>query len=77
MLESRLCKYSDAYILVKGTITIVGAGATDADGATDRTNEQAIYINCEPFTDCISEINNTQVDNVKYLDVVTPIYNLI
>ena len=29
------------------------------------------------FTDCISEINNTQIDNAKYIDVVIPMYNLI
>ena len=30
-----------------------------------------------PFTDCVSEINNTQVDNAKYIDVVMQMYNLI
>ena len=30
-----------------------------------------------PFTDCISEINNTQIDNAKYIDVIMPMYNLI
>ena len=30
-----------------------------------------------PFTDCISEINNTEIDNEKYIDVVIPMYNLI
>ena len=29
---------------------------------------------CAPFTDCISEINNTQVDNTKNLDVTKPMY---
>ena len=29
-----------------------------------------------PFTDCISEINNTQIDNAKYIEVVMPMYNL-
>ena len=32
---------------------------------------------CAPFTDCISEINNTQIDNVKDIDVIMPIYNLM
>ena len=32
--------------------------------------------NCPLFTDCITEIKNTQVDNAKDLDVVTPMYNL-
>ena len=29
------------------------------------------------YTDCITEINNTQVDNAKDLDFVMLIYNLI
>ena len=33
--------------------------------------------NCAPFADCISEINNTQIDNAKYVDVVIPMYNII
>ena len=33
--------------------------------------------NCAPFTDCISEIKNTQIDNAIYLDVVMPMYNVI
>ena len=36
-----------------------------------------MFKNCAPFTDCISEINNTQIDNAKYIDVVMPMYNLI
>ena len=36
-----------------------------------------IFKNCAPFIDCISEINNTQTDNAKYIDVVIPMYNLI
>ena len=35
------------------------------------------FKNCAPFPDCISEINNAQTDNVKYIDVVMPKYNLI
>ena len=30
-----------------------------------------------PFTDCISEINNTRIDNAKNIDAVIPTYNLI
>ena len=35
------------------------------------------FKNCAPFTNCISEINNTQVDNAKDIDIVMPMYNLI
>ena len=77
MLRSSLCDYSDAYILVSGTITITGAGADDAAKRLDERNKGVIFKNCAPFTDCISEINNTQIDNAKYIDVVMPMYNLI
>ena len=36
-----------------------------------------MFKNCASFTNCISEINNTQVDNVKDIDRVILIYNLI
>ena len=36
-----------------------------------------VFENCTPYTDCISEINNTQLDNAEDIDVVTPMYNLI
>ena len=77
MLKSSLCDYSDTYILVSGAITVVGAGADAAVRAADRDDKQAIFKDCAPFTDCITEINNTQVHNAKDLDVVMPIYNLI
>ena len=75
VLKSSLCDYSDAYIHVKGTITILnteGAGA-----AANNSNKKVAFKNCAPFTDCISEISNTQVDNAEDIDVVMPMYNLI
>ena len=75
MLKSSLCDYSDAYILVKGTITVNDTAAADANA--NNTNKKVIFKNCAPFTNCISEINNTQVDNAKDIDIVMPIYNLI
>ena len=65
MLMSSLFDYSNAYILVKGIIRVVGQGAHAAAIAVDGNNKQAIFKNCASFTDCISEINNTQVDNSK------------
>ena len=76
MLRYSLCDYSDAYILVKGNISInntAGAGA-----AANNTNKKAIFKNRAPFTNCISKkINNTQIDNAEYTDIVMPMYNLI
>ena len=77
MLKSSLCDYSDAYILVKGTITINGAGADAATRQADERDKCVAFKNCAPFTNCISEINNTQVDNAKDIDIVLPMYNLI
>ena len=75
MLKSSLCDYSDAYILVKGTITVNNTVAQGA--AANNTNKKVAFKNCAPFTNCISEINNTQIDNAKDIDIVMPMYNLI
>ena len=75
MLKSSLCDYSDAYLLVKGTISVDDTAAAGA--AANNINKKVIFKNCAPFTNCISEINNTQVDNAKYIDIVMPMYNLI
>ena len=75
MLRSSLCDYGDAYILVKGNISVnnnAGAGAV-----ANNTNKKVIFKNCAPFTNCISKINNTQIDNAEYIDIVMPMYNLI
>ena len=74
ILKSSLCDYSDAYILVKGTITVNNTGT---DTAPDNRNKKVIFKNCALFTNCISEINNTQIDNAKDIDIVMPMYNLI
>ena len=55
----RSCDYSDAYIVVSGTITVTGSGANDEAKQLDGTNKGVIFKNCAPFTDWISEINNT------------------
>ena len=41
----------------------------------DEINKGVIFKKCAPFTDCISEINNTQIDNARYIDVTMPMYN--
>ena len=71
MLRSSLCDYSDAYILVKGNISVNNtAGAAAA-------NKKVIFKNCASFANCIIKINNTQIGNAEYIDIVMPIYNLI
>ena len=75
MLKSSLCKYSDANILAKGTITVANTAAAPA--AANSINKKAIFKNCPPFTDYISKINNTQIYNAKDINAVMPVSNLI
>ena len=76
VVKSSLCDYSDARILVLGTISVVARGADVAAKQVDGGDKGVTFKNCAPFTDCISEINN-QIGNAKDLDVVMPIYNII
>ena len=70
MLRSDLYDYSDAYIVVKGTITV--ANPDDA-----KRNKEVIFKNNEPFINCISKINGVKIDKVEDLDLVIPMYNLL
>ena len=76
MLKSSLCDYSNAYILVKGTVSVNNTAAQGA-AANNNNNKKVIFKNCAPFTNCMSEINNTQIDNAKDIDILMPMYNLI
>ena len=77
MLKSSLCDYSDAYIHVKGKIKITGAGDNETARRADERNKGVAFKNCAPFTICISEINNNQIDNCTDIDIIMPMYNLI
>ena len=77
MLRSNLCDYADSYILVKGTITITGAGDDTAARQADERDKVVTFKNCAPFTKCISRINNPDIDNAHDIDIVMPMYNLI
>ena len=71
ILRSDLCDYSDAYIVVKGTIT--AAGTADAN----KRNKKLNLKNIAPFRSCLPKINNTFVDNAKDLTIVLPMHNLL
>ena len=73
MLRFCLCDYSDAYLLVKENISVNNTAAA----TTNNTNKKVIFNNCAPFTNCISKITNTQIDNAKYIDIVITMYKLI
>ena len=68
MSRSRLCDYSDAYILVKGTISIT-AQAGDNPNNGERV---VVFKHCAPFIDCVSEINSAELDYIKDIDIVVP-----
>ena len=57
LIRSNLCDYSDAHILVKGTITV--SNMTTAGAAVNNTNKKVIFKNCAPFTACKTKISNT------------------
>ena len=70
MLRSDLCDFSDAYIVVKGTITV-----TNPNNA--KRNKVVAFKNNAPSIDCISKTNGAQIGNVEDLDVMMPMYNLL
>ena len=75
MLRSDLCDYSDAYIVVKGKITV---SATDgANNIRDKKNRPLAFKNNAPFISCISKINGVLIDYAEDLDIVMPMYNLL
>ena len=76
MLRSNLCDYADVYILLKGTMTITGAGNDDAAKRLDERNKGIIFKNCAPFIKYISRINDIEIDNAQDIDIVMPMYNL-
>ena len=67
VLKPNLCDYTEAYILVDGTIR-----TTNAVNAT-----RLALKNCAPFTKCNLEINDEHADTAENLDIVMPMYNLI
>ena len=78
MLRSNLCNYSDAYILVKGTITVTAPGVNNnANNLRDTRNRPVILKNNAPFVSCITRINGELIEDADDLDIVMPMYNLL
>ena len=78
-IESSLCDYSDAYILVTGSITVTRTIAGDPvqkkqplDAAT-----QVVFKSRAPFKKCSTEIDGILVDEADFINIIMPIYNLI
>ena len=72
MLRSDLCDFSDAYIVVKGVITV-----SADERYRDEMNRQVILKNNGPFISCISNLNGVLIENAEDLDVVAPLYCLL
>ena len=66
LLESSLCDYSEAYVLVAGNIAVVGAN----------NNTKVVFKNCALFIKCRTEINETFIDEAGHINIAMPMYNL-
>ena len=78
MLRSNLCNYSDAYILVKGTITVTAPGVNNnANNIRNKRNRPVILKNNAPFVSCITRINGELIEDADDLDIVMSMYNLL
>ena len=61
--------------LVKVNITVNSTAAASA--AANNAAKKVIFKNCAPFTNCVSKINNIEIDNAQNIDLAMPMYNLI
>ena len=78
MSRSNLCDYSDAYILVKGTITVTAPGVNNnADNIRDKRNIPLILKNNAPFVSCITKINGKLIEDADDLYIVMSVHNLL
>ena len=69
MLRADLCDFSNAYIVIKGVITVINSN--DAI-----RNKSVAFKNNATFINCISKINNVLIDNAEDVDAVMHLYNL-
>ena len=76
-LESSLCDYPEACILVTGNITVKRRNDADIDDVELGFIAQVLFKNCSPFKDCRTEINGTFVDNIDFINIAMPMDNLI
>ena len=75
MLTFDLCDYVDAYILVKGKITVTKGSNNDDNN--NAYSKKLAFKNNAPVTACISKINGKLIENAEDLDIVMPMYNLL
>ena len=75
-IESSLCDYSNAYILVTGNITVKRINAADTADIALGAITQVIFKNCTPFKKCRTEINETFVGKTDFINITMPMYKL-
>ena len=81
-IESSLCDYSNAYVLVTGNIAVTRTIAAASDEPV-KNNEpltaatQVAFKNCAPFKDCRTEINDALVDYADFINIAMPMCNFI
>ena len=63
-IKSSLCDYSDAFILVKGDLTV------NAENTT-----VVAFKNCAPFFKCKTKINQVFIDEANHIYIAMPMYN--
>ena len=73
MLRPNLCDYSDAHIVVKGTVDLLAAAVNE----NDKVQEDVAFRNNAPVRSCVSKINSTSIDNAEDFDIVMSMYNLL
>ena len=71
MLRSDLCDFSDAYIVVKGVVTVAG------ELNKDKKNRDFVLKNNKTFISCIPKTKGVLIENAKDLDIVMTMYNLL
>ena len=71
LLRSDLCDYSDAYIVVKGAITV------ESSIANIRANKELAFKNNAPFRSLVLKINTTFIGNAEDIDIVMLMYNML
>ena len=76
MLRSNLWDYSDAYILVKGTVTVDGV-VNGAQNEIRRRNRPLILKNKAQFVSCMTKTKNEFIEDADDLHIVMPMYNLL
>ena len=67
IIKQNFCDYTDAYILVTGDIKVANVAP----------NTNVEFKNCDPFTRCVTHINDEHVETTENMDIIMPMYNLI